>query len=201
MAQHRGTLFALLVFATALGAVAAAGLTGWLRCGRDSDCAPQLALAVVAFAPAGLIGALAVLWLRTKLVTPWLRAWLLALGVAVAALPLAAILLQDVRLLPVFLALMVSTVVLVLWGEGQPAPEAPQRPAAPAGPATPPARSYAEPTPVDGQREVALSPAGRLVTILQELAALNSDIIRLCERLSQLDSAAASPAGHRTQSR
>jgi hypothetical protein len=199
--EHRSLVLVLSVFATALAALAVAGGSAWWRCGRGSDCSSELAFAIIAIAPACLIGVLMVFLLRVKMRSRGIRTALLAIGVGVASLPLAAFLLRDVWLLPAFAALLVATVVLVLWeeasepdtvalGETPPWPTVEERP--------PPARSR----PAVGRA----LPRGRraaatALAVMDEMAALNHEILWLCDRLSSPGPARALPAHRRTLSR
>lgn len=117
MAEHRPLLIVFLAFAASLGALGAAAGSAAVRCGSDSACSYDLALAIFAFAPACLIGILVLLLLRTRADINWLRTLLLAVGVGLAVVPLAAFLLGDVRLLPAFGGLVAWMVLLVLWDE------------------------------------------------------------------------------------
>ena len=124
MAEHRPLLVVFLAFAVSLGALGAAAATATVRCGTDSSCSYDLAVAIFAFAPACLIGILVVLLLRTRADINWLRTLLLAVGVGLAAVPLAAFLLGDIRLLPAFAGLVAWMVMLVLWDEKEASPVA-----------------------------------------------------------------------------
>ena len=194
-------LLVFLVFATSLAALAVAGGTAWWRCGRDSDCSSELAFAIVAVAPACLIGILMVFLLRLRMPLRGPRVALLALGVGVAALPLAAFLLQDLRLLPAFAALLAAAVLLVHWGD-----RAEPEPTAAAGwpPAVPseegPPRVAEAPRAAVKRWRAPARPAAALA-VLQELSALNHEIIRHCERLSPPGPAPASPGYRRPPGR
>ncbi len=199
--EHRSLVLVLSVFATALAALAVAGGSAWWRCGRGSDCSSELAFAIIAIAPACLIGMLMVFLLRAKLQSRGVRTALLAIGVGVASLPLAAFLLRDVWLLPAFAALLVAAVVLVLWGESSepdtlPLDETPTWPTVDERP--PPERSR----PTIGR---ALPRRGRAfataLAVMDELAVLNHEILWLCDRISSPGPAGALPAHRRTPSR
>jgi len=175
-------LLVLLAFATSLGALgAAAGSASW-RCGSDSGCSYELALAIVAIAPACLIGIVVVLLMRMRAEMRWLRTLLLAAGVGVAAIPLASFLIRDVWLIPAFAALLAAMVVLVLWGEreaveGTPEPE-------PVAAGTDAQRPIAEQLPPEAwQRPVTRPRIGSTLALLQHLSVLNTETIRLCEML------------------
>lgn len=201
MSRQRPTLLVFLVFATSLGALAVAGVSAWWRCGRGSDCSPELALAIVAVAPASLIAILMVLLLRTKMKERWLRSLLLAGGVGVATLPLAAFLLGDVRVLPAFAVLVVVTALLVLRGERGEGEAAPARPPpAPIAEAGLPPATHVRPSGA-GPQPTARPSAGAVLAVLDELAALNNGIIRHCELLTSLGSAPASPRRRRSPGR
>ena len=202
--EHRSLVLVLLVFATALAALAVAGGSAWGRCGRGSDCSSELAFSIIAIAPACLIGLLMVFLLRVKLESRGVRTALLALGVGVASLPLAAFLLRDVWLLPAFAALLVGTVILVLWEEsGEPdiAPldgpleEAPTWPSVEERPR--PARSRPAVRRARPRRGRAFATA---LAVMDEMAALNHQILWLCDRIST-GPARALPAHRRTPSR
>ena len=199
--EHRSLILVLAVFATALAALAVAGGSAWWRCGRGSDCSSELAFAIFAIAPACLIGVLMVFLLRVKMRSRRARTALLAIGVGVASLPLAAFLLRDVWLMPAFASLLVAAVVLVLWEEGgepetvaldetTPWPAVEERP--------PPARSRPAVGRAMPRREGA---AATVLTVMDEMAALNHEILWLCDRLSSTGPAQALPAHRRTPSR
>lgn len=199
--EHRSLVLVLSVFATALAALAIAGGSAWWRCGRGSDCSSELAFAIIAIAPASLIGVLMVFLLRVKIESHGVRTALLAIGVGVASLPLAAFILRDVWLLPAFAALLVAAVILVLWGEsGEPGivplEETPQRPTIDERPPPAPSR------PAIGR---ALPRRGRAfasaLAVMDEMAALNHQILWLCDRISSSGSGRALPAHRRTPSR
>ena len=208
MSNERPTVLVFLAFATSLGALALAAAVASWRCGRGSACSTELALSIVAIAPACLIALLMVLLLRTKAAVRWVRTLLLAVGVGVAVLPLGAFLLRDAKIIPLFAALVVAMVVLVLWGDHSepepeseagrtrtrsdigPPPSAPSRGETPP-PATSPGTSIQRPQP-------AARPAAQgALAVLREVAALNDQVIRFCERLARLDPAPPSPT-HRT---
>lgn len=198
MSDQRPTVLVLLAFAASLGALAVAAASAWLRCGRGSACSSELALAIVAVAPACLIGVLMVLLLRTKVRARWLRSILLAGGVGVAVLPLAAFLLRDVVLLPVFAALVATTVLLVLWGERSEPETAPvSRPPSPPTAEERPSAASDSRCIIDGQPPAARPHAEELLAIVHGLAVLNDGIIRLCELLTLLAPAPAGPEGRR----
>ena len=194
ISEQRPMLLVFLVFATSLAALAVAGVSAWLRCGRGGECSSELALGILALGPACMIGILMVFLLRVRITVPWVRTVVLAVGVGVAALPLAAFLFGDIRMLPAFAALLAGAVLLVIWGEESgarvepalaPPPtvvvaERPPRGAAP--------RPTAERYLPRGRR-----PAAAL-TVLRELSTLNDAIIRHCERLVLPGSAPAAPA-------
>ena len=184
MTEQRPMLFLLLAFATSLGALSAAAGSAALRCGSDSDCSYQLALAVVAFAPACLIGILVVLLMRVRAEVRWLRTLLLAVGVGVAVVPLATFLLRDVKMLPPFAALMAALVLLVLWGER----EASETERAGREAAAPPSavgaeEPAAEPVLAERRRPALGRGVESTLAVLEQVASLNSEIIRLCELL------------------
>lgn len=208
MSKERPAILVFLAFATSLGALAVAAAAASLRCGRASSCSTELALAIVAIAPACLIGLLMVLLLRTKAEVRWIRTMLLAVGVGVAVLPLGAFLLRDAKIIPLFAVLVVAMVVLVLWEDRSepdmeseaeqtaarpgigPPPSAPSREGS-LPPATSPGTSVRRPQP-------AARPATQgALAVLGEVTALNDQVIRFCERLARLDPAPPSPT-HRT---
>ena len=208
MSKERPAVLVFLAFATSLGALAVAAAAASLRCGRGSSCSTELALAIVAIAPACLIGLLMVLLLRTKAAVRWVRTLLLAVGVGVAVLPLGAFLLRDAKIIPLFAALVVAMVVLVLWEDrSEPEPESePGRTAARPGIGSPPSAPSRGETPLPAtspgasvQRpQPAARPAAQgALAVLREVAALNDQVIRFCERLARLDPAPPSPT-HRT---
>ena len=203
--EHRSLVLVLSVFAMSLAALAVAGVSAWWRCGRGSDCSAELAFAIIAIAPAALIGVLMVFLLRVKIESHGVRTALLAFGVGVASLPLAAFLLRDVWLLPAFAALLVGAVILVLWGEsGEPdiAPldvpleETPTWPSVEERPR--PARSRPAVRRARPRRGRAFATA---LAVMDEMAALNHQILWLCDRLSSPGPARALPAHRRTPSR
>jgi hypothetical protein len=199
----------LSVFAMALAALAVAGGSAWWRCGRGSDCSSELAFAIFAIAPAALIGVLMVFLLRVKIESRGVRTALLAIGVGVASLPLAAFILRDVWLLPAFAALLVAAVVLVLWGESSepkivPLEETPTWPSVEETPTWPSVEERPRPArsrPAVGR---ALPRRGRAfataLAVMDEMATLNHQILWLCDRIS-LGPARALPAHRRTPSR
>ncbi len=203
--EHRSLVLVLSVFATAMAALAVAGGSAWWRCGRGSDCSSELAFAIIAIAPACLIGVLMVFLLRVKIESRGVRTALLAIGVGVASLPLAAFLLRDVWLLPAFAALLVSAVVMVLWGERSepdivsldvPLEETPTWPSVDERPPLPRSR------PAIGR---ALPRRGRAfataLAVMDEMAALNHQILWLCDRIASPGPARALPAHRRMPSR
>ena len=208
MSNERSAALVFLAFATSLGALAVAAVAASIRCGSGSSCSTELALSIVAIAPACLIGLLMVLLLRTKAEVRWIRTVLLAVGVGVAALPLGAFLLRDAKIIPLFAALVVAMVVLVLWEDRSephpateprptgaepdigPAPSAPSREAALSS-ATGPGRSVQRP-----QRAADPATQGTLA-VLRDVAALTDEVIRFRERLARLDPTPPSPT-HRT---
>ena len=206
--EHRSLALVLSVFAMSLAALAVAGGSAWGRCGRGSDCSAELAFAIIAIAPAALIGVLMVFLLRVKIESHGVRTALLAFGVGVASLPLAAFILRDVWLLPAFAALLVGAVVLVLWGEsGEPdiAPldvpldvpldETPTWPSLEERPR--PTRSRPAVRRARPRRGRAFATA---LAVMDEMAALNHQILWLCDRISA-GPARALPAHRRTPSR
>ena len=212
MSKERPAVLIFLAFATSLGALAVAAVAASIRCGRGSACSTELALSIVAIAPACLIALLMVLLLRTKADVRWVRTLLLAGGVGVAMLPLGAFLLRDAKIIPLFAALVVAMVVLVLWGdrselEPELEPESepgrtPGRsgigppPSAPAREATlPPATSPG--TSVRYPQAAGRPPAQEVLAVLREVATLSDQVIRFCELLTRLDPAPPSPT-HRT---
>ncbi len=208
MSKERPTILVFLAFATSLGALAVAAAAASLRCGRGSTCSTELALAIVAIAPACLIGLLMVLLLRTKAAVRWIRTLLLAVGVGVAVLPLGAFLLRDAKIIPLFAALVVAMVVLVLWEDrSEPEPESERGPtAAHPGIGPPPSAPSREktlpPATSPGTSVQRLRPAPRPATqgalaVLGDVAALNDRVIRFCERLARLDPAPPSPTHRR----
>ena len=199
--DQRSLVLVLLAFATALAALAVAGGSAWWRCGRGSDCSSELAFAIIAIAPASLIGLLMVFLLRVKLRSRGVRTALLAIGVGVASLPLAAFILRDVWLSPAFAALLVAAVVLVLWGESGepdtvPLSETPAWPTVDERP--PPARSRPDIGRALPRRGMGVATA---LAVMDELAVLNHEILSLCDRISSPGPARALPAHRRTPSR
>ena len=186
MSELRPTIVVLLAFATGLAALALAGVTAWLRCGRGSDCSTELALAIVAFSPACLIGLIVALLMRIRADVWWLRTSLLAVGVGVAGMPLAAFLLRDVKLVPAFAALVAVVIFLIVMGERQELEAAAaerEDAAAPEPDVQPLQESGALP---ELPMSVASPRVERALIVLQQLAALNNDVIRLCESLPRL---------------
>lgn len=182
MTEQRPLLLVLLAFAVSLAALGVAAAAAAARCDTEGDCSYELALAVFAFGPASLIAILVVFLMRMRAEIRWLRTLLLAGGVAVATIPLAAFLLRDVWMFPAFAALLAALIVLALWGEREAVSA--ERWEAPA--ATPRAE---EETPAPGptfedKRPFAATPrpAGTLA-FLGQLALMNREIIRLCEAL------------------
>lgn len=109
----------MLALAVSLASVAAASLTAWQRCGRGNDCSAEIGLAVFAFAPACVIALVMLFLLGWRAGGSRLRAVILAAGVALASLPLAAFLLQDWRLLPLFAFLLTAAMLLAVRGESE----------------------------------------------------------------------------------
>lgn len=186
MPGHRPLVLTLTAFATALGALGVAAFTGWQRCGRGSECSSELALGILAVAPACLIGMVVLFAVRAMLVTPWLRTFLLAAGIGVAALPLAAFLLQDVWQVPVFLLLLAAAILVGLVGERSAAIEVSLvegQPPAPPSRALPKERDgAAEATPRETNPLTA-----RVLVLVEEMSALNREIALVGERLSKRD--------------
>jgi hypothetical protein len=191
-------LVLFLSFATSLGALAVAGASASVRCGEGSDCSSELALAVVAAAPASLIGILALLLLRTKATRSWVRTLLLAIGVGVAAVPLAAFMIRDAKLLPVFAILVATTVLLVVWGErGEPDAAGVKQPAADAAGEGTSAALSGDSAGTPGRQPAARPPAQQALAVLDQVGDINYEIMRLCERLTRLAPAPARPVGRR----
>lgn len=202
--EHRSLVLVLLVFATALAALAVAGGSAWGRCGRGSDCSSELAFSIIAIAPACLIGLLMVFLLRVKLESRGVRTALLAIGVGIASLPLAAFLLRDVWLFPAFAALLVAAVVLVLWGESSEPDIVPLDVSLEEPPTWPSVEE--RPTPARSRPAVGreLPRRGRAfataLAVMDEMAALNHQILWLCDQISP-GPVRALPAHRRTPSR
>jgi hypothetical protein len=183
MSEQRPVALTLTAFAMAIGALAVVALTAWWRCGRGSDCSSELTLAMVAVAPACLIVVLMLISMRTKLRMAWVRWIALATGTGVAVLPLAAFLLRDASLLPVFVA---AAVVLAILGE-----RAAEETMLPDG------RQSADPAPKQFRGaasagrvvEGSVSSQGRreeLLALLDELTELTTEIARIGELLARL---------------
>lgn len=185
MSKHRPLFLTLTAFATAMGALCIAALAAWLRCGRGSDCSPELALAVAAVLTACLIGILMLIVLRAKVRRPYLRRVTLAAGVAVSALPFAAFLLRDVQLLPVFAMLVAVAVLLAALAESA----ADGTESAASGHSTAAALGEYGGAASDGsQLKVRSSSQARrkdLLAFLDELAELNREIARLSARIAK----------------
>jgi hypothetical protein len=200
MSEQRPMLLVFLVFATSLAALAVAGVSAWLRCGRGGECSSELALGILALGPACIIGILMIFLLRVRITVPWVRTVVLAVGVGIAALPLAAFLFEDIRMLPAFAALLAGAVFLVIWGEES---EARVEPALAPPPAVvvaerPPRATAPRPTAVPRPSAERYLPRRRrpaaALAVLRELSTLNDAIIRHCERLALPGPAPAAPA-------
>jgi hypothetical protein len=185
MSEHRPVVLTLTAFATAMAALAVAALTAWLRCGRGSNCSSELALAIVAAGPACLIGILMLIILRTKLRTPWVRGIALAAGIGVAALPLAAFLLQDVKLLPIFSVLVAAAVLLAVLGERAAEETASAVRRRSAAPATRQFRGAAGVGRAAKGRASSHARREELLAFLDELTVLNQELARLGELLAR----------------
>ncbi len=168
-------LVVLLAFATSLGALGVAAGTAALRCDGSDSCSTELALSIAALAPACLVAVLALLLLHSKLYGPRLRAFALAAGVGVASVPFAAFLLRDAWLVPLFGALVAGAVALALWQDHEAPPETSPSPAT----NEPAARAVPMGSPLPRTR------AERTLAALERVAALNREVVGLCERLAQ----------------
>lgn len=184
MAEHRGTALVLLAFAVSLAGLGLGAGLGYARCGGGSDCSYQLALSIVAFAPAALVAALVALLMRARAGLRWLRSLMLMVGVGLAIAPLAAFVLRDVWAAPLFAALVALLLLLLLVAEREEGVEVERRPEeAPAAP-----REGAAPPLEPGRRRPpAASRVDRAIGVMGELAVLNVEILRLSERLPRID--------------
>ena len=145
---------------------------------------------------------------RLKVKNRRLRVALLLVGIAVALVPLVTVVVKDLQFLPVFSALIATTALLMLWGGGgepraAPAPSSPHPLAeaalrggapAPFPPHPLAAEAGVSGTSVSGTSEVRgpapvaersplakRPPSQHILTMLHVLAALDEEIIRLCE--------------------
>jgi len=184
MLQTRTLFLVLAPYALSLFALAIAGLSGWTRCGRGADCAPDLAWAVIAAGPAALIAIIMLLLLRVRAGSRFTRSVLLAATIAVAMAPFAVFIFPDARFIPAFIVLLAGAVWLLLHAED----EAERRPATPsATPADAPV-PQASALPAIGARPARPAPdsPGNLQSSLRmiaELSSLNRDILQWCEAL------------------
>ena len=111
-----------------------------------------------------------------------LRVVLLLAGIAVALVPLVAVVVKDLQFLPVFSALIATAALLVLWGEGGEPRAAPAPPHPTAEAAVPRAPEVRSPAPVAERPPLASRPPSHhILAMLHVLAALDNEIIRLCE--------------------
>lgn len=204
MAEHRGTAIVLLAFAVSLAALGVGAGSGYARCGGGSNCSYELALSIVAFAPAALIAASVALLMRARAGLRWLRWLLLAAGVGLAIAPLAAFVLRDVWAAPVFGALIAALLLLLLVAERDEGVEARGTPAEVPEPAerTPvpePALEAPLLEPEPAYEAPAL--AGPLVisadAFAAQVAVLNDEVARMSDKLREIQE----PATLRPRSR
>lgn len=188
-AAERHALLLLFAFAISLAALAVAGVGAWARCGRGSDCTPELALGVVAAGPAAFIGVLVILLTLVRVDSRALRTALLAVGAGVAVLPLAVFFMQDPWLLAAAGGLVVAAMVLALLDARV---EAESEAAAPDGT---PWLQAAEPK-SPGAVLASDTADTSTMELLGGMAEVNRGVIRLCERLERLSTAPRAP-GHR----
>ncbi|MDP9237327.1 MAG: hypothetical protein M3P30_08020 [Chloroflexota bacterium] len=143
MSTYRALLWTAAAFAVSLAALGAAAGTAWARCGRGTQCSSELALGIVAVAPAALLLAVMVLLIRMRTGSPTLARLLLVVALAVAVAPLAAFIFRDVHTLLIVAGLFAALSYLAVTGEdvwtdapaaseAQPAPE-PERLRPPSG--------------------------------------------------------------------
>lgn len=186
MAEHRPTAIVLLAFAVSLGALAVASASAFVRCGRESDCSYELALSIFAFAPAALIAGVVFLLMRARAELRWLQTGLLIIAVGLAIAPLAAFVLRDARLVPAFAALVAALVFLLIVAEREAFRGGVEGLPAPSEAEEPPAMPEPEAQPVEEApqlRRPVRPRVGGALSLLEQMAALNGEIVRLCEAL------------------
>lgn len=113
MSTYRSFLVVLSVFALALAGLGAGALAAWVRCDGDG-CQGELALGIVALAPAALLLSTALLLLRAKGETPRRDRLLASLACTVAVTPLVAFVLWDVMMVIAVSGLFGALVLLLL---------------------------------------------------------------------------------------
>ncbi len=183
--EERGVLLPLLALAVSLAAVAAAALTAWHRCGRGDGCSAELGLAVLAFAPASVIGLVMLFLLRVRGGGRRVRAVILGGGVGLASTPLAAFLLQDLRLLPLFVGLLAAALMLAFRSEDEEEETAAAGRAA-SGSTGPPGEPYrAGPPPAAGSRQATTRDPLMIVALLDGLAESTRDLAALVDLLEK----------------
>jgi hypothetical protein len=144
MSTYRSFLVVLSVFALALAGLGAGALAAWVRC-DGGGCQGELALGIVALAPAALLLSTALLLLRAKGDRPRRDRLLASLACAIAVTPLVTFVLWDVMMVIAVSGLFGALVLLLLTYREREEPDVVR--AAPPMPA--PARPAVTPTPVD----------------------------------------------------
>jgi len=130
--------------------------------------------------------------LRTKMRARWLRILVLAFAAGVTLVPLSLLIERDLGLLPVFSALLLLTLLLVLWDDGkEPGPPGMRRP--PTGTVVVPEVQHS----VLKRQPSPRGPLMELAAFVVELTELNGEITRLCQRVAFPASAAAGRGARR----
>lgn len=195
----------LLAFAVSLAALAVGAGSGYARCGGGSDCSYELALSIVAFAPAALIAASVALLMRARAGLRWLRWLLLVAGVGLAIAPLAAFVLRDVWAAPVFGALIAALLLLLLVAEREEGAEArgtsaevPEPEERTPGPEPAREAPLLEPEPAYEAPAFALPLvisadgfAAQVAVLNDQVAVLNDEVVRLSGKLREIQKPAA----------
>jgi hypothetical protein len=118
-------LWIMATLGASLATLGIVALTVWRRCGAN-ECGAELALGIVALPPAMMLLSVALLLLRLRERSSWLRRALVAACVTAAMTPLAAFLVRDAINLGVMAALLAALVFLVQ--RDPPAIDTPRKP-------------------------------------------------------------------------
>jgi hypothetical protein len=128
---YRELLLAAGAFAVALGAVSLAGVVAWARCGRGSDCTPDLALGIAGGGPAALLLIVVLLLVGREASSRSAAKAVFVAALVAAGVPLAAFVIRDVPTLVITLLLFGGLVALALLDDD--GGEIRDRPPQPAG--------------------------------------------------------------------